>query len=164
VFEALGIDWKQALTHLVSFALTLWLLKVFAWKPLLNLLDERRKKIADEFDQIEMGKAGVAELSASYEAKLKDIDSERRAKLVEAVEEGKKVAGEIKAHAQQEVKQLHDKAKADLQREVDKAKVQLRDDLVTMTITATEKVIYEKLDDAKHRQLINRFIDNMEKV
>jgi F0F1-type ATP synthase membrane subunit b/b' len=41
--------------------------------------------------------------------------------------------------------------------------VQLRDELVTLTMTATEKVLQERIDEAKHRDLIGRFIDQLEK-
>jgi F-type H+-transporting ATPase subunit b len=83
---------------------------------------------------------------------------------VEAVDEGKKVAADLKAGAQREVKELHTKAKADLEREVAKAKVQLRDEMITLTMAATEKIIDEKLTDDKHRQLIGRYIDGVEKA
>lgn len=164
MLEALGVDFAQALTHLVGFIITVWLLKKFAWGPLMNMLEERRDKIAGDFEQIEKEKAEVAKLTADYEAKLREIDNERRAKLVEAVDEGKALAAEIKAKAHDEVKAMHEKAKADLQRDIDKAKVQLRDEMVTMTMTAAEKVIHERLDDTKHRELIGRFIDGLEKA
>lgn len=156
--------WQQALTHVVGFLITVWILKRFAWGPLLSLLEERRNKIADEFKSIEDEKAKTAELTADYEARLKQIDAKRREKLVEAVNEGKKIAEEIKLAARDEVKELHVKAKADLRRDVDKAKVQLKDDMVSMTIVAAERIIGEKLDDAKHRELIGSFIDNVEKA
>jgi len=155
------VDWPQLLTHALGFLIFVWIMKRFAWGPLLGLMEERRNKIAGEFEQIEKDKAEVAAVTADYEAKMKEIDGERRAKLVEAVDEGKKMAAEIKAAAQDEVKGLHDKAKADLQRDVAKAKVQLRDEMIAMTMTAAEKVIHEKMDDAKHRDLIGRFIDNL---
>jgi F-type H+-transporting ATPase subunit b len=160
----MNIEWQQILTHLVGFAITVWLLKRYAWGPLLGIMEERRNKIVDEFKQIDDEKAKAEALTAEYEGKLKDIDNERRAKIVAAVEEGKKVAAEIKADAQHEIKELHEKAKADLEREVAKAKVALRDQMIALTLGATEKVINEKLTDDKHRQLIGGFIDDLEKV
>ena len=160
----MNLEWQQILTHLLGFAIAVWLLKRYAWGPLLSIMEERRNKIVDEFKHIEDEKENVTRLTSEYEEKLKDIDNERRAKIVEAVEEGKKVAAEIKADAQQEIKDLHAKAKADLEREVAKAKVQLRDEMIALTMSAAEKVINEKLTDDKHRQLIGRFIDDMQRV
>ena len=155
---------QQVLTHAVGFLITVWILKRYAWKPLLSLMDERREKITSEFEKIETEKADVARLNEEYQAKLRDIEDERRAKLLKAVEEGKEMAAEIKAQALEETKQARAKAKADLEREVVKAKVQLRDELVSMTITATEKIMRERIDEAKHRELIGRFIDQLEKA
>lgn len=160
----MDIELSQLLTHALGFLVTVWILKRFAWGPLLDLLEERRAKIAGEFQAIEQQKNEVARLAADYEARLKEIDAERRQKLIEATEEGKKIAAEIKAAAQDEVKQLREKAKADLEREVAKAKVQLKQDLVAMTIAATERLLRERLDEAKHRELIARYIDDLQRV
>lgn len=157
-------DLPQLLTHAVGFLITLWLLKKFAWVPLLNLMEDRRNKIRDEFETIENEKLRVDQLTADYEGKLKDIDAERRAKLVEAVDEGKKIAEEIKAEARDDAQKTVEKAKEDLKRDVAKAKVQLKNDMVAMTIAAAEKLVGEKLDDAKHRELVGNFIDNLEKA
>lgn len=160
----MNLEWQQLLTHAFGFLITLWILKKFAWKPLLGLMEERRLRIEGEFKRIEEEKGKVAQQLSVYEAKLKEIDNERRAKLIEAVEEGKKVAADIKASAQNEVKELHVKAKAELERDVAKARVELRDQMVAITMTAAEKIIKEKLDDPKHRDLINRYIAEVEKV
>ena len=74
------------------------------------------------------------------------------------------MAADIKATAQEEVKQLRTKAQADLVREVTKAKVQLKSDMIEITMAAAGHVIRERLDDAKHRELIGSFIDSVEKV
>lgn len=160
----MDLQWQQLLTHLIGFLITVWLLKKYAWGPLLAMMEERRNKIISEFDSIEAEKEKVAEMAAVYETKLKDIDADRRARLVEAVNEGKKIAAEIKAEAHEEVKQAGVKAAEELEREVAKAKVQLKNDMVNMTISAAEKIINEKLDDAKHRELIGGFLNNVEKV
>lgn len=162
--DALGFELSQFVSHTIGFLITVWILKKYAWGPLLSLMDERRDKIAGEFDSIEKEKSKVAEQQAEYEAKMKEVDNERRARLVEAVEEGKKVAADIKATAQEEVKQLRTKAQADLVREVAKAKVQLKSDMIEITMAAAGHVIRERLDDAKHRELIGSFIDNVEKA
>ncbi len=160
----MDIQLQQILTHALGFLIVLWLLKRYAWKPLLALMEERRARIADEFKKIEQEQAKVGELTAEYQGKLKEIDAERRVKLVEAVNEGKKIAEEIKVAARDEARDITAKAKADAEREIAKAKVQLKNDMVAMTVTAVERLIKERLDDSKHRELIGSFIDNVEKA
>lgn len=160
----MDLQWQMLLTHALGFLITLWILKKFAWGPLLNLMDERREKIAGEFQKIEDDKEKVAEQASEYDGKLQKIDEERRARLVEAVNEGKGIAEQIKAAAREEAKQINTKAKAELDRDVAKAKVQLKNDMIAITMTAAEKIINEKLDDARHREMIGNFIDSVEKA
>ncbi len=152
------------ITHTIGFLITVWILKKYAWGPILDLLEERRMKIIDEFQKIDDGHAEVAKLTAEYEAKLASIDDERRVKITEAVSQAKVIADEIKTTANKEAKVIADKAKSEIEREVAKAKVQLKDDMVTITVKAASKIINEKLDDNKHRELIANFIDGVEKV
>ncbi|MCK4573001.1 MAG: F0F1 ATP synthase subunit B [candidate division Zixibacteria bacterium] len=160
----MDIQWQLLVTHAVGFLITVWILKKFAWGPLLALMDERRAKIQGEFDKIETEMSRVDTLAVEYDAKLKGIDEERRAKLVDAVIEGKKVAEEIKLAAQDQARKIAEKARGELERDVAKARVALKEDMVSMTISATEKIIMEKLDHDKHRQLIGQVIDGLEKV
>ena len=160
----MSFEWQQLVTHAIGFLITLWILKKFAWGPLLAMLEERRNTITGEFKKIDDEKASVAKQAAAYDAKMKEIDAERRAKIVEAVEEGKKVAADIKASAQAEVKELHTKAKAELEREVAKAKVQLKEEMISITMSAAEKVVREKMSDQKHRELIGKYIEEVQKA
>lgn len=160
----MDVSIQQLLTHAVGFLITVWILKKFAWGPLLALLEERRQKIKDEFQSIDDEKARVDGLAVEYEAKLKDIDSERRAKLVEAVDEGKKIAAKIESDAREKAREMDAKSKADLQHDIAKAKVQLKNEMIAITMNATEKLLAQKLDDKKDRELIGRFIENVEKA
>jgi len=157
----MNFEWQLLITHSVSFLITLWILKRFAWGPLLSLIEERREKIAGEFQTIEREKENANQLNAQYEAKLREIDNERRTKIVEAVNEGKKIAEEIQTAAKSEAKELREKSRAELDREVAKAKVQLKDDMVALALAATEKLLNEKLDENQHRKLIGNYIDEI---
>ena len=160
----MDVSIQQLLTHAVGFLITVWILKKFAWGPLLALLEERRQKIKDEFQSIDDEKARIDSLAAEYEDKLKDIDSERRAKLVEAVDEGKKIAAKIESAARDKAREMDAKSKADLQHDIAKAKVQLKNEMIAITMNATEKLLVQKLDDQKDRELVGRFIENVEKA
>jgi len=157
-------DLYQVLTHALGFLIALWILKRYAWGPLLKLLDERRQKIEGEFQQIEDEKAEADKLRAEYENKLKNIESERRQKIAEAVNEANKMASDIKMGAQEEARNMINRTNQQLQRDVDAAKVQLKEDMVSITIRAAEKILHEKLDETKERDLIGKFIDGIEKA
>lgn len=162
--EVLNLDFKLILTHAVGFIITVLILRKFAWKPILDIFEERRQKIKAEFDGIESTKAEVAEIRADLESKLKDLDNLSRQKLTEAVSEGQKIAADIKEQGRKEAKEIISRAKAELERDVEKARVSLKQDMVNMTITAAEKIISASLDEAENRRLVSEFIDNVERA
>lgn len=158
------LNLQLILTHIVGFVITVWILKKFAWVPLLGILEERRQKIKSEFDNIETSKAEVADIKADLETKLKDIDNLSRQRLTEAVNEGQRVAAEIKEDGRKEAKEIITRAKEELQRDVEKARAALKEDMVSITIAAAEKVISARLDETENRRLVADFIDNVEKI
>ncbi len=160
----ISLAWQELLTHALGFLLMLWVLKKFAWGPLLNLLEERRQKIVDEFQQIDNEKAETESLKAEYADKLKNIDAERRQKIAEAVNEANKMASDIKMGAQEEARGIINRTNEQLERDVAKAKIQLKEEMVDITLAAAEKILHEKLDREKERELINKFIDSVEKA
>lgn len=164
ILDALGIKLPELLTQIVGFIIAVWILKKFAWKPLLGMLEQRRTKIKGDLDSAEQTKIDADKLLGEYQAKLKDIDAEARVKIQDAVAEGNKVATEIREQARAEAKDIIAKAREELARDVAKAKIELRDDMVNMALFATEKIINEKLDAEKHRSLIDKFLDEVDEV
>lgn len=160
----MNLEIAQLITHAIGFLITVWLLKKFAWGPLLSLMDERRQKIVDEFQKIDDEKAAADELKLQYEDKLKNIEAERRQKIAEAVNEANRVASDIKISAQEEARNMINRTNEQLGRDVAAAKVQLKEDMVAITLSAAEKILHEKLDIRKERELIGKFIDNIEKA
>ena len=164
ILGALKIEIPQLITHIIGFIIALWILKKFAWKPLLGLLDERRERIKNSFDEIDAKNAEAESLNQQYQAKLRDIDTEARKRLTEAVQEGEKIAAKIKDDARTEAKDIMARTKSELEQDFAKARIQLKEDVVNLTIDATEKIIRERLDTQKHREMIGRFIEDVEKV
>lgn len=158
----MNVDIQQILTHIVGFLIALWILRRFAWRPLLDVLEERRRKIKADFDAAAEKREAAEETAARYDAQLKNIEAEARAKLQEAVNDGRRIAAEIREEARGEARKIIDKARADLVRDVAKAKVELRDQLISMTIVAAERMVRQELDQEGHRKLIAGFIDEME--
>jgi len=158
----MNIVWQQIVTHALGFLIVVWLLKKYAWGPVMALIEERNEKIANDFREIELQKQDIRQQEEQYQQKLKEIDAERRQKLLEGVNEGQKVANELKANAQAEAKEIINRAKEETVREVAKAKVQLKKDMVAITMSAAEKILAEKLNADKDRELVAGFIDKLE--
>jgi len=155
------IDIRQVATQVLGFLLLLWGLRKWAWGPVLGLLEERRKKIADAFADAERRKADALELKARYELELRGIDAQARQRIQQAVAEGQKVAGEIRAQAQAEAQQRMQRAEDEIGREREKAKEQLKEQIIDLAMRSAEKILREELDEKKQRKLAGEFIDEV---
>ncbi|KPL06130.1 hypothetical protein AMJ85_10605 [candidate division BRC1 bacterium SM23_51] len=151
---------SQILTQLVAFLLFMWILKRYAWGPILRLLDERRERIAGEFERIEEVKTETAHLRAEYEGRLQTIEQEARERIQEAVGEGRRVAQEIRERAHLDARDITNKAKQNIQLEVEKARVQLKEDMIRMTLEGLERVLRESVNREQHDRLIAHFTEN----
>jgi len=158
------IIWSQIITHIIGFIIAVLILKRFAWGPILRLLDERRAKIQGEFDSIESQKREAAVLKGELDSQLRGIEAQARVRIQEGVQEGQKVGAEIREQARLDARGQVERALEEIEQERDKAHVTLRNDMVDMVVQATEQLIRERLDDAKHRQLIQRFIADLDTV
>ncbi len=153
---------KALLTQVVGFLVVVWLLKKYAWEGLLEFIEKRREHIASQFEEIERTRADAESLRERFDRELARIEETRRAKIQEAAAEADRLAAQIREEARQEALKLREKAERDIAMELDKANVALRDRMVAAVITATERLIRERLDDARHRELIDRFLADVE--
>lgn len=155
------IDPKQVLTQILGFLILVWLLRQFAWGPLLGMLEARRQKIAGEFQEADRRKAEAAELKARYEQELRGIESQARQRLVEAMAEAQKLADEIKAHAQAEAHRRLERAGEEIARENEKAKEILKERMIALALGAAQKILREKLDEPAQRRLASEFVEEV---
>jgi F-type H+-transporting ATPase subunit b len=155
------IDFQLVLTQILGFVLFVWILSRFAWKPILAGLEERRAKIAGEFAEAERRQASADQLKAKYDAEMRTIEATARQKMQDAVAEGQRVAGEIKAQAQTEAQQRLQRAEDEVDREREKAKELLKQQVVDLSIKTAEKILRTKLDDPAQRKLAGEFIDEV---
>ena len=91
-------------------------------------------------------------------AEIRNIERE---KIQEAVKRGEAIASTLEEKAREKSGQFLAKAESEIEREVRAARLDLRKQTVDMAILAAEKIIKEKLDDQKHRQLIEEFITRL---
>lgn len=156
----LGINLPALIAQLVNFAILLGLLYLFAYKPIMRMLDERSRKIKEGMEQAEAvkEKAGLAdeEIKRQLETAAKD-GQERIARAVRIGEEMKQKAQE---DAKGEAGALISRARVEIQQERDEAIGELRKEFADLTIMAAGKVIERSLDKDAHRELIDKVLED----
>lgn len=154
----MNIDVKIILTQMLGFLILLWILRKFAWGPVLGLLEERQTKIRDSFRDIDQQKTDAAALKAQYEDELKKIDAAARQRMNEALAEAQKIAADIEAKAKERAEAELAKLKSDIDREYEAARVKLKEEIVTVALASAERMVKENLDKDRQRKLVEEFL------
>lgn len=162
------MDNKQILSEIIvqisGFLIVFWILKKFAWSKLLGFIDDRRKKIGDEFAAIELKKKEIEAIQADYQNRLRNIEQEARTLIQEATQRGILLSKEIEEKAKGDAEKLLERAKEEIEQTMRKAKAQMRDEIIDFSALLTEKVIAKKMDPQEHNRLVNEFIKDLEKM
>lgn len=152
----------QIVSQIIAFLIMIWVLKRFAWKPLLKVMEDRKQKIHDEFSAIEKEKEQVQNLKNTYVQKLREIDVVAKAKMQEEIEKARIISKEIEEDAHQQAKLMIKKAKENIESEMADAKLHLKHEIVNLTLAATEKILESGLDRDKYKKLIASRLEEMQ--
>ncbi|MDA9616658.1 F0F1 ATP synthase subunit B [Flavobacteriaceae bacterium] len=133
----------------IIFILLIFLLKKFAWKPILDAVNEREEGIKNALLSAEKAKEEMASLQSDNEQTLKKARSERDLLLKEAREIKQQIIDESKNEAKSEAKKIISQAQETIQNEKNAAIVDLKNQVAGLSIDIAEKVLKEKLSDDK---------------
>lgn len=157
---SLGFNVPGLIAQLVNFTILLVVLRLFLYKPLYRVLDERKRKIQEGIDRA----AEAASTAAESETEARRILNEARAEGQEAVRRAQESAArlreELEARARQDADQIVARAREEVALERDQAIEQLRREFADLTITAAERVINQSLDRQAHQRLIDEVLVN----
>jgi F-type H+-transporting ATPase subunit b len=155
---------SEILAQVLSFFLLLFLLRIFAWKKILGLLDQRKEKISSQLGEIEKTKLEIADLKSDYESKISNIASQAQEKINQAVEQAKLVTVQMRKKAHEEAQDIITDARAQVKYEVSKVQEQLKEKIVDIALGAARTVIQEKLTEDGDRKIVENFIREVEKA
>lgn len=147
---------------LVAFLIVFFILKKFAWKPILNTLNEREKNIADSIATAEKVKIEMAQMKNDNETLMQQAREERAAMLKEAKEMKDKIVNEAKEQAKVEAGKILADAQATIEQQKNAALTDVKNSIGNMVIEVTEKVIRRELaGKAEQENYIRALADDL---
>lgn len=147
---------------LVAFLIVFFILKKFAWKPILGMLNERETTIANSIASAEKMKAEMSQMQAENEVLLAKAREERSAILKEAKEAKDKMINEAKDKAKEEAAKIIADANLQIEQSKNKAMTEVKNQIGLLTVGVAEKVLRKKLDgDAAQNQYINDLVEDI---
>ncbi|WP_347373657.1 F0F1 ATP synthase subunit B [Aequorivita sp. Q41] len=142
----------------VILIVLIFLMVKFAWKPILNSLNEREEGIQGALDAAEKAKLEMQNLQADNEKLLQEARSEREAMLKDAREIKAKMIADAKEEAKTEADKMVAHAQAAIESEKKAAISELKQQVASLSLEIAEKVVKHELSD-KEKQL--QLVDQM---
>ena len=133
----------------IIFVALILLLKKFAWKPILDSVNEREQGIKDALLSAEKAREEMASLQSDNELTLKKARAERDALLKEAREIKQKLIDDAKSEAKSEASKIIAQAKEAIQNEKNSAIVDLKNQMADLSVGIAEKVLQSKMSEDK---------------
>jgi F-type H+-transporting ATPase subunit b len=147
----------------IIFTLLLIVLKKYAWKPILNSVDERNKSIEEALKAADKAKEEIASLNADNERILAEARAERDSLLKEAREIKNTIINEAKEQANTESDKILTSAKEQISNEKMKAIIELKNTVAGLSIDIAEKILKSELaDKEKQNELVVNALKNSE--
>ena len=144
-----------------SFLLLIFLVKKFAWGNITSILDARAEKIINDIDQAEVARKKAEELAAKREAELAGSRQEATTILETAKETAEKNKAHILSEANQEALRLKEKAQLEISQNKEEAMNSIKGDVADLTVNLAGKLLSQQLDSEGHRQLIDRYLNEL---
>jgi F-type H+-transporting ATPase subunit b len=158
---ALGVNLGFFLFQVFNFGIVLVLLYAWAYKPIINMLETRKKKIAQGIEDARI----AAEARANAEKDARDIiakaQSEATQKVREATERAESAAREVMAQTETAAAKAREDALAEAAQERDRVLADVRGQVAALAMAATQRLIGEALDEKRQHALIEEFFSGV---
>jgi F-type H+-transporting ATPase subunit b len=159
--EALGINLGLLIVQIIAFIIVFLTLQAWVYKPLLNMLETRKKKIAQGMEDARV----AAEARASAEREAAKIVADAQAKSAQVVNEANeratKASLQVKADAEQDIAKQRESALAEIEMERARILGDLRGQVAALAIAAAQKLVGETLDEKRQHVLLDEFFSGI---
>ncbi|NWG33264.1 MAG: F0F1 ATP synthase subunit B [Chloroflexi bacterium] len=159
--EALGINLGLLIVQIIAFAIVFLTLSAWVYKPMLNMMETRKQKIAQGLEDARV--AAEARANAEKEAAKIIADAQAEAgKIVrEATERAEAAGKDVRAAAEAEAAKAREAAMAEAELERNRILGDLRSQVASLAIAAANKLVGEALDEKKQRALLDEFFSGV---
>ncbi len=159
--EALGINLGLLIVQIIAFIIVFLTLNAWVYKPMLNMMETRKQKIAQGLEDARV----AAEARANAEKEAAKVIAEAQAEAAkvvrEATERAATAGNDVKAAAAAEAAKAREAAIAEAEVERNRILGDLRGQVASLAIAAANKLVGEALDEKKQRALLDEFFSGV---
>ncbi|MBL9039045.1 MAG: F0F1 ATP synthase subunit B [Archangium sp.] len=146
---------------IVSFLILFGILSKFAIKPTMSALANREAQIKDAIESAKRERSEAEKLLAEQKTAIAQARQEAAEALRKTQVDMEKFREELMGKSRKEAEDLKVDARRAIEEERNKAVAELKAEAVKLSLQVAEKLLNEKLDDAKHQQLAQQFVTDL---
>ena len=146
------------IVELIAFLAMMAVLARWVYPEIVKLAEARQRLIAEQLTEAEKSRTDAEARLKDAEAKLNDARKTAQTMIDGAAKSAEQLRQEMRQKAEEDSKRTVEAARKEIEAERERAVQSVRNEVAGLVVSATEKVIGETLDDAKHKQLIDRAI------
>ena len=150
----LGIDWKLFLAQAVNFLILLFILRRYAYKPMLDFLEKRTERIDKGLKDAEAAQKKLSEMEKKEKETLAQARNEARAIIAAAEENAKKRDAERLAETEAKTKRFVEDARQKIEEEKEKVMGEVKSEIAEIVTLSVDKLLREKVDAKKDEKII----------
>jgi F-type H+-transporting ATPase subunit b len=138
----------------ITFAIFVWFCLKFVWPPIMTALAERKKQIADGLAAAERGahEKELAEKKATET--LHEAKGQAQEILAQAQKRANEIVDEAKSNAKTEGDRIVTAAQAEIEQELNRAKEQMREQVVAIAMAGAEKILKREINQSAHNDAL----------
>jgi F-type H+-transporting ATPase subunit b len=159
--EALGINLGLLIVQIIAFTIVLLTLNAWVYRPMLNMMETRKQKIAQGLEDARVAAEARADAEKQASKIIGDAQAEASKIVAEATERAATAGRDVKAVAEAEAARARDAAMAEAEVERNRILGDLRSQVASLAIAAANKLVGETLDEKKQHALLNEFFSGV---
>ena len=159
--EALGISPGFLIVQIIAFIIVLLTLNAWVYKPMLDMMETRRNKIAQGLEDARVAAEARKDAEKDAAKILADAQAEAGKVVREATERAASAGKDVKAAAEAEAAKAREVAMAEAEIERNRILGDLRGQVAALALAAANKLVGEALDERKQHILIDEFFSGV---
>lgn len=156
ILQDFGVDWRLLIAQIINFAILLFLLRLLLYKPILKMLDERKKRIIESIEHAQEIEERMQKLEEETARLMSEARAQADAALKEANQIAKSQANELLTKTQVQAAVLVEKAREQNKAEFDQMRRELKQEVADVAVNAAQKAVSEILTDEQRKKLTQR--------
>ena len=149
------------LGQMITFAIFIWFTMKYVWPPLMNVLEERRKKIAEGLAAAEKGRHDLESAQMQIKEELNGAKNQAALIIEHANQRANHMVEEAKDRARSEGERLLHLAQTEIEQEYNQAKAELIQQVSHLALEGAERVLKQSIDAKANQQLLKELMQEI---